>query len=166
MSLGKYEACCGHRSVPKDNGRGIMSFGLAWNTRQIPEKPYWERKGGEGANKIPIKQKWDIRFTVFSRIKLVRRLFFPSKIFILNHWNLLLSFLWDEVFLMWLRLSLNMTVPMQLPEWSNICVLLCLALTGSFSYLWVSGNFSGKSLETSNFQTKPAKRLLKQHALS
>lgn len=163
MSLGKYEANCGHSSVSKDNGRGIMSFGLAWNTQQIPEKPYWERKGGEGANKISQKQKWHIQFTVFSRIKLIRRHFFPSKIFILNHWILLLSFLWDGVFIMWLRLSLNMTVPMQLPKWSNICVLL---LTGFFSYLWVSGNFSGKSLETSNFQTKPAKGVLKQHALS
>lgn len=36
-----------------------------------------------------------------------RHTLFPSKIFILNQWILLLLFLWGSVFIMWLRLSLN-----------------------------------------------------------
>lgn len=147
-----------------------MSFELTWNTQEFPEKPYWERKRGGGQTKYNNRRE-TFRFTGFSRIKLLKRhTWFPSKVCIFNHWILLLLFLWGSASIMWLRLSLNivpMIVPIQLPEYrKNICVLLCLALTGSFSYLWVSENFSEKSLDTSNFQRNPAEGVLKQHALS
>lgn len=55
----------GIAQLSKDNGRGIMSFGLAWNTQQILEEALLRReRGGEGANKIP--QKTKVRHSVQS----------------------------------------------------------------------------------------------------
>lgn len=56
----------GIAQLSKDNGRGIMSFGLAWNTQQILEEALLrEKEAGRVQTKYHKKQKWDIRFSLF-----------------------------------------------------------------------------------------------------
>lgn len=54
----------GIAQLSKDNGRGIMSFGLAWNTQQILEETLLREKEAGSANKIP--QKTEVRHSVQS----------------------------------------------------------------------------------------------------
>lgn len=65
MSLGKYEAYCGHSSVIKRQWQGDHEFWASLEyTANSRGSPIERERGGEGANKIP--QKTKVRHSVQS----------------------------------------------------------------------------------------------------
>lgn len=63
MSLGKYEACCGHRSVPKDN-EGDHEFWASLEHTANSRETLLREKGGGGCKQNTNKTK--VRHSVHS----------------------------------------------------------------------------------------------------